>query len=227
MILASSSVRLSPHRFWLLWLGWRPHTAAPTHPVAIMEGGYMVKLWSEEKTNTRTSRNISDLDSNFPRTLLTWEKLQNKFGLRNLGYLNEEVLLHLTSVLNSTQTLTWHSHALRFQTCFNITTSLKSSCSCEWKMRRAFLLLPPLLPPSLPSSLRGLWGSRNYSPSSSVLRSWERALGFQLERKASSILCWKSFVSSALLELSSCFFQMQRMQQSSMNKHYTRVTAAV
>lgn len=69
----------------------------------------------------------------------------------------------LTSVLNSTQTSTWLSHALsgfRQESRFNIAASLKSSCSCVWKEGRAFSSPPSAFRPSY---LRGLWASRNYS----------------------------------------------------------------
>ena len=46
VILASSSVRLSPHCDWSEESNCRPQIAAPTLPVAIMEGGYMAKLKS-------------------------------------------------------------------------------------------------------------------------------------------------------------------------------------
>lgn len=54
VILASSSVRLSPHCDWLAKSSWRPQIAAPTLPVAIMDGGCMANLKSvggEENTN--------------------------------------------------------------------------------------------------------------------------------------------------------------------------------
>lgn len=53
VILASSSVRLSPHCDWLAESSCRPQIAAPTLPVAIMEGGYMANLksvWGEKNT---------------------------------------------------------------------------------------------------------------------------------------------------------------------------------
>lgn len=49
VILASNSVRLSPHSEWLVLLSCRPQIAAATLPVAIMDGGYMAKLKSERK----------------------------------------------------------------------------------------------------------------------------------------------------------------------------------
>ncbi len=78
---------------------------------------------------------------------------------------------------------------------------------------------PPTPAPSLHLS-EGSEVSRNYSPSSSALRSWERTLGFQSGRKASAIPCWKSFASSALLVLV-LYAAYFRMQQSSLNKHPT------
>ena len=46
VILASRSVRLSPHCDWSVESSCRPQIAAPTLPVAIMEGGYMANLKS-------------------------------------------------------------------------------------------------------------------------------------------------------------------------------------
>lgn len=55
VILASNSVRLSPHSERLVLLSCRPQIAAATLPVAIMDGGYMAKLKSEEKANQERS----------------------------------------------------------------------------------------------------------------------------------------------------------------------------
>lgn len=49
VILASNSVRLSPHSERLVLFSCRPQIAAATLPVAIMDGGYMTKLKSEER----------------------------------------------------------------------------------------------------------------------------------------------------------------------------------
>lgn len=46
VILARRSVRLSPHGDWSAESSCRPQIAAPTLPVAIMEGGYMANLKS-------------------------------------------------------------------------------------------------------------------------------------------------------------------------------------
>ena len=53
VILASSSVRLSPHSERSVLLSCRPQIAAPTLPVAIMDGGYMAKLKSEGDGNKK------------------------------------------------------------------------------------------------------------------------------------------------------------------------------
>lgn len=52
VILASRSVRLSPHCDWSAESSCRPQIAAPTLPVAIMEGGYMANLKSGGGGNT-------------------------------------------------------------------------------------------------------------------------------------------------------------------------------
>lgn len=52
VILASSSVVLSPQTLLSVRLIWSPHTAAPMLPVAIIEGVYITKLWSK-KTDIR------------------------------------------------------------------------------------------------------------------------------------------------------------------------------
>lgn len=49
VILASSSVTLSPQTLLSMQLIWSPHTAAPMLPAATMEGGYIAKLWSEKR----------------------------------------------------------------------------------------------------------------------------------------------------------------------------------
>lgn len=49
VILASSSDRLSPCSVRSTRSSWRPQTAAPTLPVAIMEGGYIAKLKSGDR----------------------------------------------------------------------------------------------------------------------------------------------------------------------------------
>lgn len=46
VIFASRSVRLSPHCDWSAESSCRPQIAAPTLPVAIMDGGYMANLKS-------------------------------------------------------------------------------------------------------------------------------------------------------------------------------------
>lgn len=50
VIFASRSVKLSPHCDWSAESSCRPQIAAPTLPVAIMDGGYMAKVksaWGE------------------------------------------------------------------------------------------------------------------------------------------------------------------------------------
>lgn len=52
VILASRSVRLSPHCDWSAESSCRPQIAAPTLPVAIMDGGYMANVksvWEGDK----------------------------------------------------------------------------------------------------------------------------------------------------------------------------------
>lgn len=51
VILASNSVRFSPHSERLVLLSCRPQIAAAMLPVAIMDGGYMAKVKSEERAN--------------------------------------------------------------------------------------------------------------------------------------------------------------------------------
>lgn len=55
VILARRSVRLSPHCDWSAESSCRPQIAAPTLPVAIMEGGYMANLKSVRRKKYKLS----------------------------------------------------------------------------------------------------------------------------------------------------------------------------
>ncbi len=179
----------------------------------------MVKLWSEEKTSTHASQNISDLISTFPRTLLTCEALQNNFpenSCDNAIWLRSlNCILHLLWIPSKPEP---DVHTLSsFRPVLTSPPPLNRPAAVNEKWGESSFSSHSC---SLPSSLRGLWGFQELLPLFLCLEILRTDPRFQSGRKASAIPCWKSFVSSALLVLV-LYAAYFRMQQSSLNKHPT------
>ncbi len=81
VILASRSVRLSPHCDWSAESSCRPQIAAPTLPVAIMEGGYMAKLKSVGERNTNLVKCVfGPICVHVKKELRLYQELNHQFS---------------------------------------------------------------------------------------------------------------------------------------------------
>ncbi len=123
----------------------------------------MVKLWSEEKTSTHASQNISDLISTFPRTLLTCEALQNNFpenSCDNAIWLRSlNCILHLLWIPSKPEP---DVHTLSsFRPVLTSPPPLNRPAAVNEKWGESSFSSHSC---SLPSSLRGLWGFQELLP---------------------------------------------------------------